>query len=287
MVPSKKVDKTPYELWYEKVFNLSYLKVWGWEALVKRDTPDKHQYRSVKLVARYAEFLKKNLISQEVNGRAVILEEIQDKDTSPSEEAPVRRPVRTHRAPKHLCLNVEADEHSLRDLNEPANYKAAMLDPESNKCLDAMNAKMQSMKDNQTYLGKCFAMKDLGEAAFIVRIKIYRDKSKRLIRLSQYAYMDEILKGASTLEEVKGMQNVPYALTVGSIMYAVRCARPDVTFAQNITSYFQQNLGESHWTAMNTILKYLRNTKDMFLVYGGNPEAELDENLVRVLWFSN
>ncbi|GKB95736.1 hypothetical protein Tco_0981873 [Tanacetum coccineum] len=26
---------------------------------------------------------------------------------------------------------------------------------------------------------------------------------------------------------------------------------------------------------MKTILKYLRNTKDMFLVYGGNPEAEL------------
>ncbi|GJU56452.1 hypothetical protein Tco_1230166 [Tanacetum coccineum] len=41
MVPTKKVDKTPYELWYGKVPNLSYLKVWGCEALVKRDTPDK------------------------------------------------------------------------------------------------------------------------------------------------------------------------------------------------------------------------------------------------------
>ncbi|GJZ37798.1 hypothetical protein Tco_0583989, partial [Tanacetum coccineum] len=30
-----------------------------------------------------------------------------------------------------------------------------------------------------------------------------------------------------------------------------------------------------HWTAVKNILKYLRNTKDMFLVYGGNPEAEL------------
>ncbi|GJY43575.1 NIN-like protein [Tanacetum coccineum] len=36
MVPTKKVDKTPYELWYGKVPNLSYLKVWGCEALVKR-----------------------------------------------------------------------------------------------------------------------------------------------------------------------------------------------------------------------------------------------------------
>ncbi|GJW09309.1 hypothetical protein Tco_1575136 [Tanacetum coccineum] len=82
-------------------------------------------------------------------------------------------------------------------------------------------------------------------------------------------------QGASTPEEVKRMQNVPYASAVGSIMYVVRCTRPDVAFAQNITSRFQQSPGESHWTAVKNILKYLRNTKDMFLVYGGNPEAEL------------
>nr|GFD44441.1 retrovirus-related Pol polyprotein from transposon TNT 1-94 [Tanacetum cinerariifolium] len=39
-----------------------------------------------------------------------------------------------------------------------------------------------------------------------------------------------------TPAEMKRMQNVPYASTVGSIMYAVRCTRPDVAFAQNITS---------------------------------------------------
>ncbi|GJV44890.1 hypothetical protein Tco_1429426 [Tanacetum coccineum] len=37
------------------------------------------------------------------------------------------------------------------------------------------------------------------------------------------------------------MKNVPYASAVGSIMYAVRCTRPDVAFAQNMTSRFQQN----------------------------------------------
>ncbi|GJZ63978.1 RNA-directed DNA polymerase, eukaryota, reverse transcriptase zinc-binding domain protein [Tanacetum coccineum] len=73
MVPTKKVDKTPYELWYGKVPNLSYLKVWGCEALMKRDTPDKLQQRS---------FFEKNLITQEVSGRAIHLEEIQDEDTS-------------------------------------------------------------------------------------------------------------------------------------------------------------------------------------------------------------
>nr|GFB67356.1 putative zinc finger, CCHC-type [Tanacetum cinerariifolium] len=33
----------------------------------------------------------------------------------------------------------------------------------------------------------------------------------------------------------------------------------------NITSRFQYNPGEEHWTAVKNILKYLRNTKDMFL----------------------
>ncbi|GKA08718.1 retrotransposon protein, putative, ty1-copia subclass [Tanacetum coccineum] len=55
-------------------------------------------------------------------------------------------------------------------------------------------------------------------------------------------------QGASTPEEVKRMQNVPYASV---------------------------NLGEPHWTAVKTIVKYLRNIKAMILVYGGNPEAKL------------
>ncbi|GKA38201.1 hypothetical protein Tco_0730752 [Tanacetum coccineum] len=82
-------------------------------------------------------------------------------------------------------------------------------------------------------------------------------------------------QGAQTPKEVNRMKNVPYASAVGSIMYAVRCTRPDVAFAQNMTSRFQQNPGEPHWTAVKNILKYLRNTKDMFLVYGGNPSTEL------------
>nr|GEX35147.1 retrovirus-related Pol polyprotein from transposon TNT 1-94 [Tanacetum cinerariifolium] len=50
---------------------------------------------------------------------------------------------------------------------------------------------LQSVKD---YLGKCFAMKDLRKAAFILGIKIYRDWSKRLIGLGQNAYKDKIIK---------------------------------------------------------------------------------------------
>ncbi|GJY49172.1 hypothetical protein Tco_0439128 [Tanacetum coccineum] len=54
-------------------------------------------------------------------------------------------------------------------------------------------------------------------------------------------------QGASTPAELKRMQNVPYASVMASIIQ------------------FQQNPGELHWTTVKNILKYLRNTKDMFL----------------------
>ncbi|GJT43757.1 zinc finger, CCHC-type containing protein [Tanacetum coccineum] len=44
------------------------------------------------------------------------------------------------------------EEHKLGDLGEPANYKAALLDPESKKWLDAINVEMQSMKDNDVWV---------------------------------------------------------------------------------------------------------------------------------------
>ena len=55
-------------------------------------------------------------------------------------------------------------------------------------------------------------------------------------------------------------------------MYAMICTRPDVAFAISLTSRYQANPGESHWAAVNTILKYLKRTKEMFLVYGGEEE---------------
>src|SRR5215216_2373936 len=44
------------------------------------------------------------------------------------------------------------------------------------------------------YLNKNFSMKDLGEAAYILGIKIYKDRSRRLIRFSMSTYLDKIFK---------------------------------------------------------------------------------------------
>ncbi|GJZ98979.1 retrotransposon protein, putative, ty1-copia subclass [Tanacetum coccineum] len=416
MVPTKKVDKTPYELWYEKVPNLSYLKVWGCEALVKRDTPEKLQQRFVKCI-----FIGYPKETMEVSGRVMDLEEIQDEDTSPSEitsEIPIE--VEGFKPPQEEEIPIRRGSY------EPTSYKAAILDFESNKWIDAMNAEIQSIMDNMlwilidlppgcktvgskwifkkktdmdgivhTYKARLVAkgytqlygvdyeetfspvadirairilisiaafydyeiwqmdvktaflngyldediymvqpegfvdpnhprkvcklqrsiyglkqasrswnkrfdeeikrfgfdqnldepcvyqkasgsnvtflilyvddiiIMGFGEAAFILGIQTYRDRSKQLIGLVQNAYMDKILKR--------------YRMDNSKCGHIPMQERLDLnkTQLQHLKSRFQQNPGESHWAAVKIFLKYLRNTKDMFLVYGGNLEAEL------------
>ncbi|GJQ90531.1 retrotransposon protein, putative, ty1-copia subclass [Tanacetum coccineum] len=137
-----------------------------------------------------------------------------------------------------------------------------------------MGNNVTMLQEVKSWLCKCFSMKDLGEAAYILGIKIICDRSKQLIALSQTAYLEKILKkfrmenskkgytsmmekpdyrksqGAKTPTEVQRMQRVPYASTICSII-------------------------EIHWTAVKTILKYLRSMKDMVLVYRAKPKDEL------------
>ncbi|GJY33855.1 retrotransposon protein, putative, ty1-copia subclass [Tanacetum coccineum] len=56
------------------------------------------------------------------------------------------------------------------------------------------------------------------------------------------------------------------------VMASLEASKPDVSFA---VSRHPQNPGEGHWTAVKNILKYLRNTKDRFLVYGGEEELKV------------
>ncbi|GJT99344.1 retrotransposon protein, putative, ty1-copia subclass [Tanacetum coccineum] len=169
MVPTKKVEKTPYE-------------------------PDKLEPRSIKcifigypketmgyffyyppenkfLVAWNAEFQENSLINQEASGSLKDLEIIREEDTHPSIDTSlnhedddleidepqgdiisIRRSTRIRRPTDCMCLYIDAEEHELGDLGELANYKAALLDPESDKWLNAMNVEMQSMKDNEVWV---------------------------------------------------------------------------------------------------------------------------------------
>ena len=48
--PSKSIETTPYELWFGKKPKLSFLKVWGCNAYVKKPQPDKLEPKSKKCV---------------------------------------------------------------------------------------------------------------------------------------------------------------------------------------------------------------------------------------------
>ncbi|KAM2112321.1 hypothetical protein ACFX1R_014852 [Malus domestica] len=152
----------------------------------------------------------------------------------------------------------------------------------------------------KVWLSKTFHMKDLGDASYVLGIKLYRDRSRKLIGLSQSMYIDKVLsrfqmeqskKGflpvghgihlsksmePKTPEEIRQMSCIPYASAIGSLMYAMICTRPDIAYAVSITSRYQSNPGSEHWTAVKTVLKYLRRTKDMFLVYGGASELRVE-----------
>jgi len=60
---------------------------------------------------------------------------------------------------------------------------------------------LQSVK---TSLNNSFSMKDLGEVAYILGIKIYRDWSKRLIGLSQDTHIDKVLKWFNMEQSKRG-----------------------------------------------------------------------------------
>jgi len=144
------------------------------------------------------------------------------------------------------------------------------------------------------WLKNHFQMKDLGEAQRILGVRIYRDRSRRMLSLSQESYIDKILERFSMTNSKKGnlpmtsgmqlsksqspttpegierMSRVPYASAIGSIMYAMICTRPDVAYALSMTSRYQKSPGETHWIAVKNILKYLRRTKDWVLTYGGD-----------------
>ncbi|XP_073139007.1 uncharacterized protein [Henckelia pumila] len=149
------------------------------------------------------------------------------------------------------------------------------------------------LQSTKVWLSSKFLMKDMGEASYILGIKIYRDRSKMMLGLTQSTYIDTILRRFSmeeskrghlpmchgislsksmcpkSDEEIEMMTRIPYASAISSVMYNMISTRPDIAFGLSVTSRYQANPGPMHWKAVKDILKYLRRTKNMFMVYGG------------------
>ena len=70
-----------------------------------------------------------------------------------------------------------------------------------------------------------------------------------------------------TVKEREYMTHVPYASTVDSLMYAMVCTRPDLSQAVLMVSRHTHDSGRGHWEAVKWILRYIKGTKDIGLVF--------------------
>ena len=108
------------------------------------------------------------------------------------------------------------------------------------------------------FLSKNFDMKDMGEASYVIGIKIHRDRFRGFLGLSQETYINKVferfrMKDCSTSVapimkgdklslnqcpkndlEKESMKNILHVSAVGSLMYAKVCTRPDIAYAVGV-----------------------------------------------------
>ena len=156
-------------------------------------------------------------------------------------------------------------------------------------------SRMEKFKSN---LSNHFEMSDLGELAWILGIRVTRDRTLRTISLSQSAYIDSVVKrfnltsaaplgtpldpsiqlskdqSPSTTQHWEDMQKVPYREAIGSLMYAAIGTRPDITYAVTALSQYLQNPGRAHWEQAKRVIRYLKGTRDHELKFGSSGGVE-------------
>ena len=119
-------------------------------------------------------------------------------------------------------------------------------------------------------LSQEFEMKDLGLVQRILGMEISRDRDKKVLHLSQGGYIRKVLErygmkdakpmelplvghfrlsktmGPQTEVEVQEMERVPYASSVGSLMYTMVCYRPNINHTVSQVSRFMTQPGKEH-----------------------------------------
>jgi hypothetical protein len=123
------------------------------------------------------------------------------------------------------------------------------------------------LHETKQLLSQSFEMKDLGEASYVIGIEIHKDRQQKMLRLSQRAYIEKVLKRfrmsdckSSVALITKGerfnkdqcpkneleqqqMKSIPYASAVGSLMYTQVCTRLDIALAVGMLGRYQSNPG--------------------------------------------
>ena len=69
-------------------------------------------------------------------------------------------------------------------------------------------------------------------------------------------------------------ENIPYQELIGGLMYLCMGTRPHITHAVSYLSQFSSCFRESHWKAAKRVLRYLKGTRDLNLVYSRGSASE-------------
>jgi hypothetical protein len=155
-------------------------------------------------------------------------------------------------------------------------------------------SKVQWLKEE---LKKHFKLRDLGPTEFLLGVKVERDRSHRVLHLSQRQYTLDILSRfgfdscspvstplnpgvklskdqcPKTKSEVEEMRSVPYAHAVGSLMYLAVSTCPDIAYSVGVLARFSSNPGLQHWAAVKHLFRYLKGTLDYRLTYAPDPSS--------------
>lgn len=144
------------------------------------------------------------------------------------------------------------------------------------------------------YLNHSFKMKDMGPVTSCIGLNIRQ--RERSIEIDQSGYVEEILCRFE-MQESKPVRNpadtstklsiemvteenslvgkIPYQEAVGALLYLAQGTRPDIAFAVNNVSRFNQCHSDIHWKAVKRIFRYLRGTTDYKLRYSKSKNGDI------------
>ena len=69
----------------------------------------------------------------------------------------------------------------------------------------------------------------------------------------------------------RAIAQLKYASAIGSMMYAMHCTRPNMSFSMGKLSRFTSNPSVDHWKAIDRVLGYLKKTISLRLFYSKFP----------------
>ncbi len=205
--------------------------------------------------------------------------------------SPKRWFVRFNEAMKRLRFNGYPHQPCLFSWRSKNLFAILLLYVDDILVASNSSDKMQEIK---SHLSQEFEMTDLGEPAKFLGIEIRRDRKNKTIAINQKNFIEVLLRKFDVYDvnavstpmvaynssqaitensDAKEIADVPYRQAIGSLIYLQNGTRPDITYSVNVLSRKQSNYTYHNWTQIKCIFRYLKGTKELYIVYRGKEEC--------------